>query len=574
MPTAFETHARRLRFQALGKACREYGIETLLLGHHADDSVETTIWRLCRGSRGPGLAGIPEVARIPECHGIFGVAESGSSITLPAKVDGPSSRLEVRLDDNNRGRISFVPEEQGSSFPSRLMAQNPLSIATGGILLCRPLLSMRKESLVATCKENNIPYVDDPTNFDPTLTVRNAIRSLLSSNSLPRALRPPSILSLIRSSQSLLQSSLMLSNRLLQAQCQILDLNLRTGTMVMQFNPDTKWADDSELSPSRKQHIKCLALRRITELLSPAPEHHFPLSRFEAFTHVFHDHGGSGDSDNKAQGDYLSQRKPFVVGRILYSPLTVEPPSKASKGAQSSKDAQSLQRNIWLLSRSPFMQGTEPELRIDVPVSLQSPSATEPPPPAFTPWTLWDDRYWFRFSILHKPDPKLDQSAVPKIDKIPLRVRPFRKYDFGRIRNVLGALPGQDGRISQRRVQPPPALAAEQARTLLASYAPGPTRFTMPILTLEESSAWGQTGDAGAATADREHLLALPTIGHRFSGRNLQNEAPISRRLEIFYAGRRWIVGWEWMYKMIDTEVLAFMGKPVEADAYGTQEKV
>lgn len=88
--TAFETHARRLRFQALGKACRDRQIEALLMGHHQDDTVETTLWRLCTGAKGAGLAGIPEVTRIPECHGIYGVSESGSSYTIPSRPDRKS----------------------------------------------------------------------------------------------------------------------------------------------------------------------------------------------------------------------------------------------------------------------------------------------------------------------------------------------------------------------------------------------------------------------------------------------------------------------------------------------------
>lgn len=534
-----------------------------MLGHHADDSIETTIWRLSVGARGAGLAGIPQAARIPECHGIFGVSESGSSITLPPEADSPSSRFKVRLEGKNKGKIEFLPEEQGPPFAPSLTAQNPSSIATGGIVLCRPLLSLHKEDLVATCKENNIPYVDDPTNFDPTLTVRNAIRSLLSSNSLPRALQGPSIRSLIRSSQVLLLTSLKLTNRLFENQCHILDLNLRTGTMVIEFTQDTSWADPSEFSvPSRMQQIRCMALRRITEMLSPAPANHYPLSSFESFTpRVFRDHSDTGGPDSKSQSVYLSGRRPFTVGGVLFNPLTVESPSK------SFNDASPLERNIWLLSRQPFMKNREPVLRIDVPIPNSSPSARSTPSPSFTPWTLWDDRFWFRFSIMPKPVPKLAQSTLHKVHKIPLIIRPFQETDLARIRKDPGTLGGQDRKKKWRRVQIPPAVTASQTRDLLASHAPGQTRFTIPILMLGESPDLGETDGA-----DREQLLAMPTIGHHLSGRKAQGEQSTPRKLEIFYAGRWWSVEWEWMYKMIDTEALRLMGKPVEADAYGTHE--
>lgn len=565
MPTAFETHARRLRFQALGKACRERKTETLLLGHHADDSVETTIWRLSAGARGPGLAGIPEMARIPECHGIFGVSESGSSITLPAEADASSSRVIVRLEGKNRGTISFVPDDQKPSFASIRMTQNPSSIATGGIFLCRPLLSFHKESLVATCKENNVPFVDDPTNFDPTLTVRNAIRSLLSSNSLPRALQPPSVLSLIRSNQSLLQFSHELTNQLLHNQCHILELNPRAGTMIIEFTQHTTWEDSSEFSsPSRRQQIQCMALRRITEILSPAPTNRYPLQSFESYiSRVFHDHNDSGCPDSTSQSDYLNTRRPFTVGGVMFNPLTVKLASKTSK------DGSSLERNIWLLSRQPFMKNRETELRVNVPIPNPPLSAKSTTSPTFTPWTLWDDRFWLRFSIVPKPVRNLDESALPKIDKIPLIIRPFQKADLERIRTDPGTLAGQDGSKNWRRVQPLAALIANQTRNLLASHAPGLTRFTIPILALGGPSDPGQTDDA-----DSEHLLALPTIGHHLSGRRAKSERMNPKKLEMFYAGRWWVVEWEWMYKMIDTEALHLMGKSIEAGAYGTHEKI
>lgn len=539
------------------------------MGHHSDDSIETTIWRLSAGARGPGLAGIPEVAPIPECHGLFGVSESGSSIRLAAEADGPSSRLQVSLDDNNRGKIQFLRandkptgrkrKQAALSVSKTIIPENPSTIATGGILLCRPLLSFPKSRLVATCAENEVPYVSDPTNFDPTLTVRNAIRSLLYSKSLPRAFQPDSILHLIRSSQSLLRRSEKLTSRLLQAQCHILDLNLRTGTMVIQFSQAQTWANALEnILASRIRQIHSIVLRRITELLSPFPANHFGLRSFESFTpRIFPQHNVLSGQESESRSKYLSERKPFTVGGVLFNPLTVvDSTSGASNGTQSRE------KNVWLLSRQPFMKNRGSTLRIDVPVSqpekITTPSEKSNPPHAFTPWTLWDDRYWFRFSVVPKPASNFDQSAEPKIDKIPLFIRPFQKSDLVRIRNDPGTLAGE----KQGRVQPNPALTSSITRALLISQAPGLTRFTIPLLTLGEPCDSEQTGDTG-----NEHLLALPTLEHRLSGRNPKGETSCPRKLEILYAKRWWIVEWEWMYKMIDTEDLRLMGKPVQADA-------
>lgn len=45
-----------------------------------------------------------------------------------------------------------------------LAAMRPVQPMQGGIILLRPLLEASKDDLVRTCKDNNIPHVDDPTN--------------------------------------------------------------------------------------------------------------------------------------------------------------------------------------------------------------------------------------------------------------------------------------------------------------------------------------------------------------------------------------------------------------------------
>jgi tRNA(Ile)-lysidine synthase TilS/MesJ len=39
---------------------------------------------------------------------------------------------------------------------------------------------MSQDRLVATCEENDLNYVLDPTNFQPEITLRNAVRHMLS----------------------------------------------------------------------------------------------------------------------------------------------------------------------------------------------------------------------------------------------------------------------------------------------------------------------------------------------------------------------------------------------------------
>ncbi|MCL6444761.1 MAG: tRNA lysidine(34) synthetase TilS [Alicyclobacillus sp.] len=53
-----EADARRMRYAALREAALAAGSNTVLLGHHADDQMETMLWRLVRGTALTGFAGI------------------------------------------------------------------------------------------------------------------------------------------------------------------------------------------------------------------------------------------------------------------------------------------------------------------------------------------------------------------------------------------------------------------------------------------------------------------------------------------------------------------------------------
>jgi len=160
-----ESTARRLRYQATGRACREQGINTLLFGHHQDDQAETVLMRMLANYSGAGLRGIKSEAAIPECAGLYGVDHSGDC----EAADEESRLLSREL-------------EGGMRFES------------GGVSIARPLLAFDKEQLIAICKQDGVGWFEDHTNAVVTLTVRNTIRSLLNSDVLPEALQKNSLL--------------------------------------------------------------------------------------------------------------------------------------------------------------------------------------------------------------------------------------------------------------------------------------------------------------------------------------------------------------------------------------------
>lgn len=161
--TNVESKARTLRYQALGRACRENGIDSLLFAHHSNDQHENVLLRIHAGYLGVGLKGMNITTNIPECGAIYGVDHSG-------------------FPD-----YEIVP--QGNEIQGQLM-----SIESGGVTVGRPLLALSKNDLVTICLENGIEWSEDHTNKDPTLTIRNTFRHLINKEQLPLALSQHRIL--------------------------------------------------------------------------------------------------------------------------------------------------------------------------------------------------------------------------------------------------------------------------------------------------------------------------------------------------------------------------------------------
>lgn len=60
-----EARLRRLRYQALERACRHFAASYLVAAHHRDDQIETFLFRLFRGTGPDGLSAMPSLSLLP-----------------------------------------------------------------------------------------------------------------------------------------------------------------------------------------------------------------------------------------------------------------------------------------------------------------------------------------------------------------------------------------------------------------------------------------------------------------------------------------------------------------------------
>ncbi|PQE30423.1 pp-loop family protein [Rutstroemia sp. NJR-2017a WRK4] len=344
-----ESLARKYRYQALGRACRDHDIDTLLLGHHADDQVETVMMRLVKGHRGKGLGGIKPSSVIPECEGIYGVHESGQAIELVA------SRLTM----------------QGSS-------ELPIKIESGGVHIYRPLLDFPKQKLISTCKSHGAEWVTDATNADPTLTSRNAIRYMYEKpNKLPRALSVTRILALARHFQKAERRREEAVVELL-TKVKLMNFDTRRGTLRVVFPP----IPDDQVE---RQTIAAMVLRRVVLWVTPHPIVDLLSLIGTAVKTIF-----PSPAREAMSGSSEERPKPFNAAGVFFYPLPTPEPSSATESSTSAPPI------TWFLSREPhrqFGRDLEPHIvrgfselpNIKTAVYWKSIESR---------WFLYDNRWW------------------------------------------------------------------------------------------------------------------------------------------------------------------------------------
>ncbi|KAI1803809.1 hypothetical protein F4811DRAFT_312687 [Daldinia bambusicola] len=464
-----ESMARTMRYRKLGAACVIFNIASLLLAHHEDDQYETILMRLLQGHGVRGLRGMRAAQDIPECEGLFGADKSGfvddQTRPFPYYDFRPTRRERKYMRREFGDEISKLvggsePEDWAAADldaeefykPKESLRAEPkgLDIEDGGITIFRPLLTFSKDRLVATCLENNIPWWEDSTNKDPTLTTRNAIRHLYKRYTLPKALQKPSILELSRRCERKVEAQEAEANRLLKRTI-IHDLELLSGTTTVQF-PKVKLPRSRRdiRSPLRrrarilrKRQIAAILIRKIILLVSPDPlpllstlENHItPLLPSLALPEEL---------------PVATPAKAFGVAGVHLVPVGSTPTPSGDSTTIGTADLEPVN---WYISRMPY-PSTKPLPRVRTPYWASSRNKKGKWIMSdWMPWSLWDGRYWFR--IQHRFPYRV--LALPFLLE---HAKDFREH-----------LPPQDRK----------RLAA-----LLKRYAPGKVRFTLPAFYLEE----------------------------------------------------------------------------------------
>lgn len=412
----FESLARRYRFQALGKACRNMGIDSLFLAHHEDDQAETVMMRLINGHRMFGLIGMKRSSEIPECHGLHGVHESGGLDTTRNQAIAGSSPSTRTLELKYRH-------------------ESPLATEIGGVRVYRPLLAFKKARLTATCETANMEWFEDNTNKDPTVTTRNAIRYMYSSHTVPAALGASSLLNLSKKFEAKHDALQNEATSCLKAA--IKTFETRAGTISIRF-PDLTHLNNS-LSRSDTGMVAGLLLRQVIAFVTP-DEH----------VHLHSLHGAVERLFPEIQNNASRPHPPaFTVSGVLLKPSSV------------SKDGSKCE---WLISRQPYASN-----RPCIHIARPAEPSTEP---SWSPWSLYDGRFWVR---------------VRNRSKNLMLVRPLRKEDMATFKQSL-----------ERRQR-------TLLRDVLKDFAPGDVRWTLPAIVVRELDG-------------EERVFGLPTLDVRVPG--------------------------------------------------------
>jgi tRNA(Ile)-lysidine synthase len=412
--------------------------------------------RMINGHRMFGLRGMKRDSDIPECHGMHGIHESGALASRADQTMAESVHVLRRGHDTRRNRPT---------------TKIPLATEMGGVRVYRPLLDFTKDRLVDTCKAAKMEWFEDHTNKDPTITMRNAIRYMYSAHKVPAALAPPSILSISAKFEKKYVHLQKVANSLFEAANKL--FMTRSGTMRIQF-PDLRLLESS-LSSDEINLVASLLLRQAIS---------FVTSREHARLQSLH---GSVDRVFPEIAKDIEPSQPiiFTVSGAHFKPL---PPSSSEQDAKVKVE--------WLVSRQPYAStgSDKPDIKLTTSEGLHQDHS-------WTPWMLYDGRFWFR---------------IRQLTSTPFALRPLQKEHLADFTACLG---GRDQLY---------------LKETLRKLAPADVRWTLPAIVRQELDS----------KDSKEVVVALPT-------------------LDLAVKGARNLVEWEVRYKKVEIEKLNYRGTEI-----------
>ena len=120
--------------------------------------------RIATGSSLSGLRGIPATRVLP----------------LPAAPEAPPLEADLARADGSANKNTDAIANPGVDTIATCASNRVNSSSAADVTIARPLLRVSKARLVATCSENGLGYVSDPSNTDVKYQ-RNAVRAALSN---------------------------------------------------------------------------------------------------------------------------------------------------------------------------------------------------------------------------------------------------------------------------------------------------------------------------------------------------------------------------------------------------------
>ncbi|KAF3035029.1 hypothetical protein E8E12_006283 [Didymella heteroderae] len=412
----FETDARTLRYQALGRACRDANIYQLMVAHHADDQAETVLMRLANGRLRLGLQAMQPIEWIPECHGLYGISHSG---VLHSKFDNPD------------------------------LAHLPFPVESGGVKILRPLLDFSKARLLATCKHHHVAWAEDKTNHLQTYTSRNAIRHVLKNHELPAALSIESLVNVSSHMQQRVATHKEEAERLF-FECKI-QLDVRSGSLHVRFpsfrrlilhliytRKPTDALTQSDLVDARNTATYLLA--RVGQLISPREDP--PLAELAAsVANIWPEFKDLEEADQTGSPE---SNFSYCVYGIWWRKWA------GSIGAVEDKGKRSQDNMDWYLTRQPVenrrgtLEGIVYPPSHVIPLTQADSSASNGP--ASDGFRLFDNRWWI--NIKNNCTDELRLRFFTKDDYALLRAKDTGRGASSRAFTALSLLTTADLRIN------------------------------------------------------------------------------------------------------------------------------